>query len=231
MAIVQLYKDPCALDPVDHFTPRSSDVVVPSWSNADRATRLGRTIMSTQDLAKLVLTYRNMFWDDHRLGEHWWTRVLPHLTNITQVYLEGCSHAFVGTEVSHERLELMELICVHSPDVRQINIKIPGLSSVNRLFDPNVFHLLSGFLDLQELDITAYTEANAECLLVVAKTVARKCGKLRSVRWNAMTRVSNGEDIFQTRVHHYKLMDGIWNAVQAAEKPLVHESASREPMF
>ncbi|KAG8874074.1 hypothetical protein FRB97_006186 [Tulasnella sp. 331] len=97
-----------------------------------------------------------------------------------------------------------------------------------------MMHLLAGFLHLRELDITVYTEANAELLLAVVQKMAKTCGTLRSVRWNAKTRVSNdilGEDVFQIRVHHYELTDGVWNMAQEAGKTVVYESTSRESAY
>ncbi|KAG8867051.1 hypothetical protein FRB97_003567, partial [Tulasnella sp. 331] len=121
-------------------------------------------------------------------------------------------------------LKFLELLCVHLPHVRRIKIKISGLTSGNCLLDPAVMHRLSGFLYLQELDITAYKDAKDELLLVFVNTMTETCRDLRSIRWKVKTNVSNdtlGEEIVEDRMQRFEPIDGIWSANPAANKPVM----------
>ncbi|KAG9005581.1 hypothetical protein FRB94_001440 [Tulasnella sp. JGI-2019a] len=154
IAVTYLYEDPFALDRVDY-----PNEVCSAPELRKRKRNLLRTLEGSNHLAKLVRVFRSLFWAFTLVDYEMTMRVLPHLKNLATFALRGIRSAITF----HEALSILATLHIYSPCTQHITVEIwPENGRLSKGNDMEMTRVLSAFSHLQDIDIAAHRDLDAE---------------------------------------------------------------------
>ncbi|KAG8997062.1 hypothetical protein FRB93_000555 [Tulasnella sp. JGI-2019a] len=167
IAIVRLYEDPFALDYADYRM---------GWPFEKRTPALSKTLVNNH-LAELARALHSQFWE-YITTPSSVIHVVPHLKNLVTVFLYGGPYLITA-------LRILAAIGDHCTNVRHIKIDVFDSSDGGENYDPEMTRVLGAFPHLQDIDIAAYRDLDAESPPSMVQTIAKSCHELYSVNWRA----------------------------------------------